>query len=143
MKEDIYILYTESIKDLFTHFYKNGIQGSIKTQSKSLIFDEMRLINDKKTMIIKRLVEDEVDNQIKEFDTQEKWNHYEQVKNIFYNQCFSRNYISYYSPNVKDMLNLYTRANLVGSFGETNCKGTFREWDKNKYYTSIPIKNNL
>jgi hypothetical protein len=92
-------------------------------------------------MIIKNLYELGVDKQLKDIDTQEKWNYYEEVKNKFHEQCFSRNFISYYAPCVRDMLNTYTRANIIGSFGNedylNNPLRTYREWDKNKYYTSI------
>ncbi len=81
-------------------------------------------------MISKNLYGLGVDNQLKDFDTQEKWNYYEEVKNKFHEQCFSRNFISYYSPSVRHMLNTYTRANLI-------------IWTTRQYLTVNGIKINI
>jgi hypothetical protein len=137
VKGTVYILYTNSIKDLFIHFFNNGIQGLVKTSCRNINFQEMILSNKDKYIVINSLNEEGVTDPDKNFETQEIYNHYYEVKNKLYNQCFSRNYISYYSNDVKSMLNHYTRANIVGSFGTYTDDDNFIELDKNKCYTSI------
>ena len=143
----IYILYNDNnLFKLWEEYFNEGIKFDVNMKNDKLLFTRISLINinvntkPTKHLFISILDEDDVDYH-KTFETQEIYNNYMATLANVKNNCISRNYISNYSNDVKDMIRFYTRAGLVGSFENddifTGQKKDVMELDFNKYYTSI------
>jgi hypothetical protein len=73
------------------------------------------------------------------FKDQEEFAYYSEQKNWATNHLLTKNYLSNYSSNVKEMLSTYMPTALIGGFNipEYNEKIDTIQLDFNKYYTSI------
>ena len=148
MMGNIHLLYNKSdCFDLWLEFYEKGIKLSTTISNGQVNFNCIRLniVKDKSMNIVKDKKisiyanqEEGVSEKMK-FKDQEEFSYYTEKKNWATNHLLTKNYLSNYSSNVKEMLSTYMPTALIGGFNipEYNEKIDTIQLDFNKYYTSI------
>ena len=146
---DLYVTYNRS--DLYTlwhELYNIGIKAQPNMRGIRISFESITIYNvNGKTLKIVSIEEEHVTDTVL-FDNKPEYDHYLSIKNWAHNRIIQKNYVSQYSDDVKQMLDLYVRGGLIGAFvtrpeplfDTTSGTSTFEkvvEADFNKFYAAI------
>jgi len=137
--EDLHLFYDKgNCYDLWFQFVNRGIKPFAGIKNGKVDFETIRIRNvgSERDVTIHTYQEESVTHH-KEFKTEEMLNHYLTKKDFASRQLISKNYMSQYSSNVKQMLDAYKSGPLIGGFREFPESNQFIQIDFNKYYTSI------
>lgn len=154
MMGNIHLLYNKSdCFDLWLEFYEKGIKPSTLMSKGQVSFNVIRLDIVKGKSISIYANQQEGVSESSKFKDQEEFSYYTERKNWATNHLLTKNYLSNYSNNVKEMLSTYMPTALIGGVGdypEYEEKIKTFQLDFNKYYTSllrdmphIPIVNSF